>query len=135
MLAGQAQKEFFINQAFAMIDALLAMSVEASLSTPPTSPTEGFCYRVVGPGAQDWADRDDHIAFQIGGAWHFAAPIEGMRIFDRDAGVSLRFRSGWQSAAEPGAVSGGTVVDVEARQGLSELTEALRIAGIFPETG
>ena len=47
LTAGQAQKEFFVNQAFSLIDALHGRTVVASQSVPPATAPEGLtiCFR------------------------------------------------------------------------------------------
>ncbi len=35
LFVGQAQKEFFVNQSLAVIDAVMARSVAGTLATPP----------------------------------------------------------------------------------------------------
>lgn len=129
LLAGQAQKEFFVNQALALLDAMHGAAVVASLSAPPALAEEGQSFRVVGPAMQGWGGREDHIAIRIGGAWHFVAPQAGMTLFDRTAGYRLVFTSSWGTAAAPAIPAGGSVIDIEARTTLSQLIQALRTIG------
>lgn len=128
LIAGQAQKEFFVNQAFGVLDALLGRRVLASLSEPPAA-LEGDCYRVTALATQAWAGCEDHLAVLVGGDWHFVAPSEGMSVFDAAAGHALVFRSGWKSAVAPAAPTGGTVVDSEARAAILQLVQSLRVIG------
>jgi uncharacterized protein (DUF3084 family) len=131
LVAGQAQKEFFVNQALAILDAFAPGAVVASLSEPPSNPAEGNCYRVIAPASQAWVGCEDHIAIRVGGAWHMVAPREGMRLFDRAADRSLFFQATWQSASTPAAPTDGTVVDAEARTVLVNLIAALRQVGLL----
>jgi len=57
-----------------------------------------------------------------------------MRVFDRSTRQERLFSTIWQLPAAPSAPSGGTIVDIEARSALSELIQALRVSGVFPET-
>lgn len=41
LVAGQAQKEFFVNQALGLLDALHARAVIASRPAPPAAAAEG----------------------------------------------------------------------------------------------
>lgn len=130
LIAGQSQKEFFVNQALSVLDALQARRVLASLPAPPVA-AEGDCYRVTAPATEAWAGREDHLAVLIGGGWHFIAPREGASLFDVAAGHALVFRSGWQRAAAPVVPVGGAVVDSEARAAVTQLIERLRAIGIL----
>ena len=131
LFSGQAQKEFFLNQSFSVIDALLQLSVIASIATPPTDPSEGACYRVMAPAVEAWAGHEDSIAIFIAGSWVFVEPVQGMTIYDREVGALAHFNSGWLTATEPNQPTSGTTVDSEARQTLSELIDALRGIGVF----
>lgn len=77
----QAQKEFFVNQALCLLDALHDRAVTASRNTPPESPAEGSCYRITAPAGAAWSGRDDHIAVMI--RWRLALHSAARR----DAGV------------------------------------------------
>ncbi|MEM7667059.1 MAG: DUF2793 domain-containing protein [Pseudomonadota bacterium] len=133
LFAGQAQKEFFVNQSLSLIDAIIGRSVIASINVPPPSPTEGENYRITAPAEGDWASHEDDIAISIGGAWNFVRARDGMALFDRAAGQFILFRSGWHIASHPTEPQGGTTIDQESRIAIVELTEALRTIGILPE--
>ncbi|MEM9501975.1 MAG: DUF2793 domain-containing protein [Pseudomonadota bacterium] len=134
LFAGQAQKEFFVNQSFALIDAMLRQGIAASMSAPPTSPNDGEAYRITTPAEGEWTGHEDEIAIRIAGAWSFIPAADGMLLFDRAAGQFILFRSGWRSAFNPGNLQGGDVVDLEARTAILELIEALRTIGILSES-
>ncbi|QFT76149.1 DUF2793 domain-containing protein [Erythrobacter sp. THAF29] len=131
LFAGQAQKEFFVNQALATIDSLLQLSVEASVAAPPADPADGSCFRIAGGATDDWAGKDDMLAIRISGAWQFVDPPAGTRLYDRAARQCLLFDAGWIQPAEPSEPAGGSVVDSEARAAINELISAMRSAGIF----
>ncbi len=135
LFAGQAQKEFFVNQSLYLLDALLRQCITASLDTPPEESVEGASFIVSAPATGDWEGREDHVAIRIGGAWHFVQPFDGMRLFDQNAGSVLIFLSGWIKAEAPPEPQGGTVIDVEARTAISELSQALRSLGILDSGG
>jgi hypothetical protein len=132
LIPGQAQKEFFVNKALVILDSLQPQALVASQSAPPADATEGGCYRVTEPAVQEWEGCEDHIAVWIGGDWHFIAPHEGMKMFDRGAGQSLIFRKSWHAAAPVTVPTGGTVVDLDARAAIGQLLDALRVTGILP---
>ncbi|MFM7378277.1 MAG: DUF2793 domain-containing protein [Erythrobacter sp.] len=131
LFAGQAQKEFFVNEALCVLDALHARAVTASQPSPPASAAEGACYRVTATATGAWAGQEDRLAVLVAGAWHFVAPAEGMVVFDRAAARMVIFRSQWQPAAVVAAASGGTVIDVQARAVLTALIAALVTTGVL----
>lgn len=131
LVPGQAQKEFFLNQAFSILDALCPQAVIASQSAPPSVVADSACFRITSPASEDWAGKEDHLAIGIGGDWHFVGPREGMHLFDSDAGHWLVFRSGWRAAAAPVITQGGSVIDTEARTALAQLIGALHHLGVL----
>lgn len=132
LFAGQFQKEFFVNQALVILDALAHSAVIASLAQPPAAASDGDCYRIVSPATGEWGSHADEVAIRVGGSWHFAEPAEGMMLFDRAAGRWIWFRSGWQSAPALTLPTGGSVIDVEARALLATLVQALQSFGLLP---
>ncbi len=131
LIAGQAQKEFFVNQALGILDALQRSAVAASQASPPAQAAEGDCYRVTAPALSDWAGCEDHVAVRIGDAWHLVPPRDGMRLYDTAADEQLLYRGGWQNAQTPALPAGGTVVDAEARTALEQLVIALQNVGVL----
>lgn len=131
LFAGQAQKEFFINQNSALVDALLHASASASQAAPPNDPHEGDCFRIVAPASEDWQGKEDDLAIRIGGAWQFVQPAAGLRVFDEAKAAFLHYDGEWHEVNAPAQAEGGAIVDLEARQMLQALVEALRNAGIF----
>lgn len=133
LIPGQAQKEFFVNQAFAMIDSVAKRAILGSMQNPPETPGEGSSYRVTAPATGDWEGKEDAIACYIAGAWQFLVPYNGMTVFDQAAGRMLHFNGSWRSANAPASASGGTHIDQEARQALEQLVSALKAIGIFAD--
>ncbi|NCP13755.1 MAG: DUF2793 domain-containing protein [Sphingomonadales bacterium] len=129
LIAGQAQKEFFLNQALCVLDALHSHTVMASQSVPPDTAQEGDCFRVTDPAQAAWASHENALALLVGGTWHFIAPCEGMQVFDTSAGHTLIFRGVWESAAVPVNPSGGTIIDAEARSAIAALSMSLQAMG------
>ena len=132
LIAGQAQKEFFVNQALGILDALQRAAVAASQAEPPAQADEGDCYRVTAPALSDWAGCEDHIAVRIGDSWHLVPPRDGMRLYDAAAGEQLFYRAGWHNAQNPALPVGGAIIDVEARTALEQLVITLQNAGVLP---
>ena len=135
LFLGQAQKEPFINQAMSVIDSLLMGVIEGSLTSPPSSPEDGTSFRILSGADGDWTGHDGKLAIRVGGSWSFISPIHGSTVFDQNARVQLRYDSGWTSATTPAQPTGGSTVDTEARGAISGILDALRTAGILPESG
>jgi len=134
LYTGQAQKEFFVNEALATIDSLLHGAIEAVANTPPATPAEGATWLIGSDPTGAWVGQEGALASRQNGNWLFAKPCDGMRLLDRSTGQDLRYSGGWKRATPPAAASGGTVIDVEARVAIVQLIAALRVAGVFPAT-
>ncbi len=130
LFAGQSQKEFFVNEAFSLIDSLMARTVLSILDTPPSAPNDGDTY-IVGVGSGEWSGQDDSLSIFINNAWQFVPPTAGMLAFNQDTNQLMFFSSVWSRATEPLLPQSGSVVDAEARIMLAEIVEALRAVGIF----
>ncbi|WP_121117179.1 DUF2793 domain-containing protein [Croceibacterium ferulae] len=133
---GQVQKEFFVNEAHALMDALLHPVVLGTASFAPVNAVDGDCW-IVGPEPDgDWADQTDMLACRQAGTWLFAAPCEGMRVFDRASGADLRYLAGrWTGAVPIRLPEGGEVVDREARDSIAGVVAAMATAGLLPQPG
>lgn len=129
---GQAQKEAFVNEALARLDALIQSTVLAERADPPTDPQPGDAYLVAPAASGDWLGEDDSIAVFQGAHWLFQSPAPGASLRRLDTGQGWLFLNGWSAAVEPTEPSGGTTVDAEARAAIAALTSALRHSGIFP---
>lgn len=130
-IAGQAQKEASVNEAHALTDALLHCAIEGELSVPPVTPVDGSNWLVGATASGDWAGQDGSIACRQGGNWLFVVPRDGMRVVDRSNGQERRFLESWRLPDAPVELSGGSVVDAQARGAILELVAALREAGVF----
>lgn len=131
LVPGQAQKEFFVNQALCLLDALQPRAVKASQAVPPASPSEGECYRVTAPAIGAWLGREDCVAIWIAGDWQFIAPLAGMNVFDRSASHVIVYRSEWKRGEAPLLATGGNVVDAEARAAIGALVDGLKSIGLL----
>ena len=132
LFSGQAQKEFYVNEAHALTDALLHAACEGETATPPATPVDGECWLVASAATGEWAGEDGKLACRQSGTWLFASPSQGMRLFDSSTGQVLLYRGGWERPATPAEPSGGSTVDAEARTAISGLIAALVEAGVFP---
>jgi hypothetical protein len=135
LFAGQAQKEFFVNQALTIIDTLFSRAVTGSLAAPPAAPADGQIFRVTVLAQGEWSGHADDLAVRVSNVWHFIRPHEGLQLFDIAAGQSLIYREGWVAAAQPLAATGGAVIDVEARASLAALIASLSEIGVLGPAG
>lgn len=132
LFAGQSQKEGYVNESLARIDVLLHGAIEAKSAVPPTTPEDGQCWLVESGASGAWTGHAGEIAAYAGGNWLFFTPRDGFRLLNRATGQELRFRGSWQQPARPGAPSGGTTIDTEARVTIAALLQCLTEAGIIP---
>ena len=80
--ASQAQKHVTHNEALLRLDAVLHLAViSRALAAPPVSPADGDRYLVAASATGDWLGHSGHIAFREAGAWRFAIPKAGWRLW------------------------------------------------------
>ena len=123
-----------VNEAHALIDALLHAAVEGERSAPPSAPAEGECWLVGATPTGAWTAHAGELAAYQLGDWIFATPRDGLRILDKEAGQDICFRDGWHRPATPPTPTDGTTVDSEARTAIAELIEVLIAAGILAQS-
>lgn len=131
LFAGQAQKEFFVNEALTRIDMLLQPVVLGIADTPPANPLAGQCWLVGTSPEGEWAEHADALASWVEG-WRFTPAQEGMRVHDLGRSVSLVYRGGWRFPSPISHPAGGAVVDAEARAAIVALLQALREIMVLP---
>jgi len=133
LFPGQAQKEFSVNEAHALIDLLLHPAIEGISSVPPTAPQNGQSWLVWSNPSGAWAGHEGQIASFQGGTWLFCTPRDGLRILDRSTMQDILFRGGWIRAVRPAEPQGGTTIDTQARAAIAQLIAALVAGGILPQ--
>ncbi|NMW32823.1 DUF2793 domain-containing protein [Altererythrobacter sp. RZ02] len=134
LFSGQAQKEFFINEALAKIDCLLHPVIGGILSAPPAQADDGDTW-LVGPAPTgEWAGQDDSLAVYHAGTWQFIPPRFGLRVFDAGSNQPMHYTTSWTTAQAPQAPQSGANADIELRQAFTELIEGLKTLGIFGVT-
>ena len=134
LFVGQSQKEGFVNEAVARIDALLHLAVEGEQAAPPTTPVDGQAWLIATAATGAWSGQSGKIAARQSGNWLFAVPRDGMRLLNRATGQEMRFAGIWRVPTLPAAPSGGSTVDSEARAAIAAVLAALTTAGIVPAT-
>jgi hypothetical protein len=154
IIAGQAQKELWHNEALLLLDALVAGAVEeAPRNDPPPAPTAGSCYLVGDSPTGEWTQYPGHLAAYGAGGWRFVAPVVGLTVFvqttERFATYSV---AGWDIGSIRGSKvlidgdqvigprapaiadpAGGGTIDAEARAVLMQMLAALRSHGLIAE--
>ena len=131
LFQGQVQKEFFVNEAHSRVDALLHTAIEGIADAPPSNPDDGECWLVSETPVGDWAGSANMLAAYSSGVWQLILPSDGMRVFDKSADQMRLYTGTWEKPNEPTLPQGGTVVDSEARQAITDLIETLREARIL----
>lgn len=132
MLTGQAQKESFVNEAFALADILLHPAIEGRADAPPSNPAAGEGWLVGNSPSGDWSGQAGNLAAFQAGTWLFVEPRDGMSLLDLSAHQVIRYADGWKVPNAVSGVTGGTVVDNEARSAITQIISALKTAGVIP---
>lgn len=132
MPAGESQKEGYVNEITARLDALLHCAVEVEQAAPPATPSDGQCWLITAGASGEWSGKAGQIAMRQAGNGLYAQPRDGMRLFNRATDQEVLFNTGWQAASRPAAPSGGTTVDTEARTAIAAILTSLTTAGIIP---
>ncbi|MFZ2995093.1 DUF2793 domain-containing protein [Sphingobium sp.] len=152
LLAGQAQKELFHNEALVRIDALLHGRVEsADVASPPSAPTIGQCWIVADGASGDWSGQAGAIACWSEGGWRFVPARAGLCVDVADRDHAMMYDAGgWRDAplradglymagqkvvgARQDAIAvpaGGANVDAEARSSISAILAVLQAHGLI----
>jgi len=152
ILPGQAQKEFFHNEALQVLDLVVAATVEEPPRVaPPAAPAPGSCYIVAASPTGAWAGHANCLAGMTPAGWRYVTPFEGLATLVRTNGVTAVYRSGtWELGSLRGdrlhiggqqvvgprggaiaAPTAGSVIDVEARTSVSAILAALRLHGLI----
>lgn len=120
IMAGQAQKEVWHNEALTLIDAALHPVAETiGVNTPPGAPALGECHIVGSAPTGVWSGKAAKLAAWTAGGWRFIAPVKGMRVWHAADDVYARWDgAAWQQGVvAANAVHVGGVQVVGARQG------------------
>ncbi len=92
LAASQAQKHVTHNEALLRLDALVHLAVlSRALAAPPVLPVDGDRYLVAASATGDWLGHDGQLAFREAGAWGFAIPKTGWRLWVAAESLFLLF--------------------------------------------
>src|SRR5260221_14705014 len=106
--AGQAQKEFFHNEALQTLDLLTAAAVEEGpRNSPPATPSLGTCYIVGNAPTGDWAGKSQCLAGFTSGGCGYVDPVDRMRAHVR---ANLAWANYLSRARGVGVLLGGDLV-------------------------
>lgn len=154
--AGQAQKEITHNEALVLMDALLhGCCSGAPSNNPPQSPEPGQSYICGSEPTGAWTGRSNGLACWTESGWRFVEPFDGICIVDRSSGREWSYLGGeWSTGIVKASevridglkvlgkqqpsiagVSGGTTIDTEARNVLTQVLMTLRSHGLIAPAG
>jgi len=149
---GQAQKETTHNEALAVLDLAVQASVLAvGANVPPVAPVAGDAWIVGTAPTGGWGGQARTIAGWTSGGWRFVVPRDGMTVWSIADGQPARFGGGtWTLGVLAGSrvsiagndvvgarrdaiadLSGGSVVDIQARAAIGAILGALRGHGLI----
>ena len=88
----QAQKHVTVNEALAVLDSVIQLTLESAITaTPPSNPQEGQGYVVPTGATGDWAGQDGLLAVLSNGGWRFITPQEGWKAYVKDEAKGYAF--------------------------------------------
>lgn len=150
IVPGQAQKEWFHNEALALLDAALHPCVEEGpTDTPPDAAQLGQGWIVGAAPSGAWVQHPHHLAVQTAAGWRFVAPVSGMEVWSKQAGHPLHWSGvAWSGTLHAAGIaiggeqvlgsrrpavpspSGGTTIDAEARAAIAALIATFQQHGL-----
>ena len=131
LFAGQAQKEFTVNEALLRADLALHCTIEDEVAAPPTSPVAGQAWLVATAPTGAFAGHAAAVAGFTANGWRFIAARSGLRVYDKASLCFRHYTDSWQLCVVPATPSGGTTIDQEARAAFGNLLAKLVSAGIL----
>lgn len=154
IIAGQAQKELWHNEALSLLDTVVAAAVEEPpINDPPEAPSAGCCYIVGASPSGEWSEASSSLAAFTSAGWRFVAPTPGLIVLVKSSGTFATYGTGgWEVGtvraaqvvvedqqvvgARAGPIAdpaGGSSVDAEARTAVTQILSALRQHGLISE--
>jgi hypothetical protein len=131
LFSGQAQKEFFVNEALLRADLAVQCVVEGEAQTPPPGPSAGQAWLVGDEPGGLFVGHASAIAGWTGDGWRFVEALDGFRVFDRQSRCCRLYSGSWTLPSAAGEPVGGTTVDEQARAAIVALVATLTEAGVL----
>ena len=131
LFAGQAQKEFTVNEALLRTDLALHCTIEGEVAAPPANPLAGQAWLVAAAPTGAFAGHAAAVAGFTANGWRFIAARPGLRIYDKMSLCFRHYTDSWQRSVVPATPTGGTTIDQEARTAFGNLLAKLVSAGIL----
>jgi hypothetical protein len=100
----QANKEYTINEALVLLDALLNnYALKINMIKPPLNPTNGDLYILGESPQEEWRGKSHYLAYFHQG-WRYIKPNLGLDIWVKEENCLYRFYNNkWQIASQLGA--------------------------------
>ena len=116
IVANQAQKHVPHNDAIAMIDGLLQLSVVSrGLNTPPSTYVDGNRFLIGNAPTAEWAGQAGLIAFRNAGLWQFLTPRKGWALWVEAENIFLFYDgTNWVGPPVPQIIQNMTLLGVNA---------------------
>jgi hypothetical protein len=116
LVASQAVPETTVNEQlrYAEQGSSHYPVIDKDENDPPGSPAEGDAYIVAATATGAWAGHEDDIAFVVGGAWAFIAPVEGLLAYPQDEGTLYVYNgTAWAALSVPATGNAALSVTTE----------------------
>ena len=131
LFAGQAQKEFTVNEALLRADLALHCTIEGEVAAPPANPLAGQAWLVAADPTGAFAGHAAAVAGFTANGWRFIAARPGLRVYDKMSLCFRHYTDFWQRCVVPTTPTGGTTIDQEARTAFGNLLAKLVSAGVL----
>lgn len=102
ILPSQAQKHVTHNEALQRLDAIVQLTIKATVTAPPDNAAEGDCFLLSANATGDWAGKGGKLAFRQDGAWLSITPQPGWTAWFAAEGKYRLLRDGaWRDMPLP----------------------------------
>jgi hypothetical protein len=152
LIAGQAQKEVWHNEALMQLDYLVQpVILSHAPAIVPSNPQNGQSWIIGSSPSGLWSGKAKHLACWTSQGWRFAAPFEGLSCWSVADSMIWRFDgTNWLKGIVTGQAvwlggdqiltsrqpainnpSSGTVIDAESRVAIASILASLRVHGLI----